>query len=239
MNPKAAKGNYATWISKPRFDYVSSFYKDGYGRFSLNKTIDSEIISDVQHTRKILFVKPHYWILFDELQATKNHDYQLLYHVYPNLKAHVQEKAKVIIGGHSNSPNLLLIPIDSRNMFVELVNGSEKPIQGWHSLDHHHKTASTTVIYKQTNTSSTFFATLLFPAVQRRTLDGVKFERLEVNENRGVAFVIETNQGKDHVMFSDNTQMKTFGAYQNNGRVALIRTDRNDDVVLEFNDLES
>jgi uncharacterized heparinase superfamily protein len=239
MNPKPVKGNYAIWISRPSFDYVSSTYNDGYGQFSLKKPKDPLIIRDVTHTRKILFVKPHYWICVDELHATHNHEYQLLYHISPDLDVRVEKKANVLIEHPSNSPSLQLIPVDSKNVFVELVNGSETPIQGWHSLDHHHKTASTTVIYKQTNTSSTLFATLLFPAEQRWTLDGVMLERLEVNENRGIAFVVESNLGKDHVMFSNNTQLKMFGAYENKGRVALIRTDRNDDIVLEFNDLKS
>ncbi len=239
MKPKPAKGSYATWVSRPKFDYVSSTYNDGYGQFSLNKPKDPIVISDVRHTRKILFVKPHYWILVDELQATKNHDYQLLYHISPDLDARVQKKSEVLIGRHSNSPSLLLIPIDPKNVLVELENGSEKPIQGWHSLDHHHKTAATTVIYKQTNTSSTVFATLLLPAAERQALDGVKFERLEVTEGSGMAFGVETYLGKDHVLFSDNTQLKMFGAYQNNGRVACIRTDQKDDILIEFNDLES
>jgi hypothetical protein len=51
--------------------------------------------------------------------------------------------------------------------------------------------------------------------------------------------LVETNFGKDHVLFSNNTQLKMFGAYQNKGRVACIRTDKKDDIVLEFNDLES
>jgi hypothetical protein len=239
MNPKPAKGNYAIWVSRSKFDYVSSTYNEGYGRFSLKKPKDPIIISDVTHTRKLLFVKPHYWILVDELQATKKHDYQLLYHLSPGLDARVRKKANVLIGRPSNLPKLLLIPIDPKNVLVELVHGSKKPIQGWHSLDHHHKTASTTVIYKQTNKSSTLFATLLLPTEERQALDGVKFEKLEVTEGSGIAFLVESNLGKDHVMFSNNKQLKMFGAYQNKGRVAFIRTDRKDDIVLEFNDLES
>ncbi len=239
MNPKPTRGRYATWVSRPEFDYVSSNYNDGYGRFSLNRPKDPIIISDVRHTRKILFVKPHYWILVDEIQATKNHDYQLLYHIFPDLDVRVQKNAKVLIGHHSNSPNLLLIPIDPTKVLVELLNGSENPIQGWHSLDHHHKTASTTVVYKQKNTSATVFATLLLPAAERQDLDEVKFERLEVIGGSGMAFLVETKFGKDHVLFSNNTQLKMFGAYHNKGRVACIRTDKKDDIVLEFNDLES
>ena len=69
LTPRTALGDYATWISRPDFDYVSASYADGYSLFSLKEPADAQIVRDVTHTRHILFVKPDYWVT-----ALKNTD---------------------------------------------------------------------------------------------------------------------------------------------------------------------
>ncbi len=72
-------------MNRNEFDYAVSEYIDGYGDYALKRPKDPQIVDDVTHTRRGLFVKPNYWILIDELHAKSLHDYQLLFHTTPGL----------------------------------------------------------------------------------------------------------------------------------------------------------
>jgi hypothetical protein len=171
LNPKPTLGDYATWISQTDFDYVESTYTDGYSPFSLQKPEETKIVSDVVHSRRILFVKPDYWVMVDEIQASMLHNYQLLFHTHPEIVASDGKNNEVILGTTSSAAGLHLIPSDPEAVEVSKVSGSETPIQGWYSVGHHHKTASTTVIFERKNVQSTVLATLLYPFPSGETGD--------------------------------------------------------------------
>jgi hypothetical protein len=234
MTPKPAKGNHARWISQLDFDYVNSTYSEGYSRFSLKKPKSPEIIEDVIHKRRILFVKPDYWIMVDEIRAIDLHDYQLLFHTPPEIVVKMEDDQKVILGTESNHTRLCLLPVNSRDIKVQWLCGAEKPIQGWYSMDHHLKVPSTTVIYEKKNCRSTTFATLLYPVETDKNINDISIKPLQVNEGNGMAFKITTNDGIDYVMFSLNNGLKRFGPYESKGIVAAIRTDNRNNIINQF-----
>ena len=234
LNPRPALGDYATWVSQADFDYVAATYNEGYSFFSLKKPNEPAIIKDVIHTRRILFVKPDYWVMVDELRALTPHNYQLLFHTPPEIVVSTGPENKVILGTMPDAACLYLIPAEPHNTKVSWLAGSENPIQGWYSVDHHHKTASVTVIYERENSLSTVLTTLLYPCPAGQTGDEVNIEPLEVSEGKGLAFVVATNCGRDYLMFSQGSSLKKFGPYQSKGIVAGIRTDNNGDVLTQF-----
>jgi len=234
LNPKAALGDYATWISQTDFDYIASSYTDGYGPFSLQKPKGSKIISDVIHSRRILFVRPDYWVMVDEIQASKRHNYQLLFHTHPEIVVSAGENDAVTLGTTSDAASLHLIPADPKEVKVGRLTGSETPIQGWYSVDHHHKTASTAVIFECENAHSTVLTTLLYPFPAGTNDDEVKIEPLEVSSGEGLAYVVSTYRGRDFLMFSQDKALKTFGNYRSKGTVAGIRTNKNGEILTQF-----
>jgi hypothetical protein len=234
MNPKPATGEYATWVNQADFDYVAATYSDGYSFYSLWKPKEAKILKDVAHTRRILFAKPDYWVMVDELQASNPHNYQLLFHAPPELVARVGSDNKVILGTTSEAACLYLIPADPQNIKVGWLTGSENPIQGWYSVDHHHKTPSTVVIYERENSLSTVMTTLLYPCPAGENGDEVRIESLEVSGGEGQAFVVTTNRGSDYLMFSQDDDLKKFGPYQSKGVVAAIRTDSIGHILTQF-----
>lgn len=234
MTPKPALGNYATWTSQSDFDYVSATYNDGYSVFSLQKPKEPVVSNDVTHTRHIIFVKPDYWIMVDEIQASNVHNYQLLFHTPPEMLVNGGAENKVVLGTAPGAAHLYLIPAAPQNVNVRWLAGSETPIQGWYSVDHHHKTPSTVVIYEQENSASTILTTLLYPCSAGQTDDGVNIEPIEVSEGKGLAFVVATKRGSDYLLLSQDDGLKKFGPYQSEGLVAGIRTDKKGDVWAQF-----
>lgn len=234
MNPQPAKGNYATWVSRAEFDYVSSSYSEGYSAFSLKKPANPKIIDDVIHTRRILFVKPDYWIMVDEVQAARSHDYQLIFHTPPEILPIILEDNKVVLTNKSKAARLYLIPANPETIDVHWLKGSKNPIQGWYSLDHHCKTPSATVIFEQKNKSTTVLATLLYPVHFGQTDDELRIEPIEVTGGSGIAFTVITPFGRDYFMFSRDNSVKRFASFQSKGIVAGVRKDRQGNILSQL-----
>lgn len=234
LSPKTAVGNYATWVSQPDFDYLSASYSGGYSPFSFKRPVDAEIISDVIHTRRVLFVKPDYWVIVDELQASRPHNYQLLFHTVPEIVARTGPDNRVILSTAPETTTLHLIPADPRNLGVSFVTGSETPIQGWYSPGSCHKAPATVVIYERENSASTVMATLLYPCPSGQTGDEVGIKPLTVSGGKGLAFVVAIGRGSDYLIFSYDGSLKEFGPYQSSAIVAGVRTGHDGDVLAQF-----
>ncbi len=232
--PRPAPGNYAAWISRPDFDYVAATYTDGYGDFELERPADPAMITDVAHTRRILFVKPDYWLIVDELHASKPHTYQLLFHTMPEITVRSEPDNRVVLTGPGET-SLHVIPAGPGEVTVSCVAGSEAPIQGWYSAGSRHKVPATTVIYDWAGTSSVVFATLLYPCPTAQGNGRVaSLTPLALSSGRGSAYSVVTPRGTDYLMFSPDDSLKQFGPYESRSTLVCIRTDAEQKVVNRF-----
>ncbi|HLF26880.1 MAG TPA: alginate lyase family protein [Anaerolineae bacterium] len=234
LNPQAGPGNHAVWIGQPDFDYVAASYTEGYGVFQLHRPPAAAIVNDVSHTRRILFVKPDYWLMIDELQAAALHTYQLLFHAAPEVAPCFGPEQRVVLGTTPDGPRLYLIPVDTQNLQVSSVTGSEAPIQGWYSTGHLDKVPASVVLYERKGCASTILTTLLYPCAAGQTAEEVSIAPLEVSPGDGLAFVVTTGRGRDYLLLSQNDRAKRFGPYQSSGGVAGVRTDRHGNVLGQF-----
>jgi hypothetical protein len=232
--PQVTAGNDAAWISRPDFDYAAASYADGYGAFSFKKPADAEITDDVIHSRRILFVRPDYWIIVDALQASTPHTYQVLFHTVPEMAARVKAGKEVALSAAPGAATLHLIPAEPQTVRLSCLTGRERPIQGWYSPASRHKTPATAVIYEQGPRASTVITTLLYPHPAGQSSHGVKFEPLEVTGGSGVAYVVTTGHGRDYLLFSDDNSLKRFGPFQSRANVAGVRVDRDDRLLTRF-----
>jgi hypothetical protein len=140
----------------------------------------------------------------------------------------------VVLDRETEASGLYLLPAYPADLTVTCATGSEDPIQGWYSLDHRHKTASTAVIFEQKNVASTVFVTLLYPYPSRKGADAVGIEPLHVAGGNAVAFLVTTPRGQDHLLISRSGGVKQFGPYRSSGLVAGIRLDHNGNMVNRF-----
>ena len=112
------------WLTTPEVDYAEGTYSDGYGP-KVDKT--------VTHTRRVLFVKPHYWIVIDELKPKddKPHVYESLFHL-DAATATVAPDTLVVRTDNPTGGNVAIVPLIRDGLSVDIVKGQTEPVvQGW------------------------------------------------------------------------------------------------------------
>jgi hypothetical protein len=236
LNPKPVSGNHAFWISRDGFDYVESSYSDGYGNFSFQKSKNAELITDVTHTRRILFVKPDYWIVIDEMLAEENHDYQMLFHTLPEINVNLKEDNLIEFVASENGARLCLLPEEPTSWDVSILKGSEAPIQGWYSIDHHKKCPAAAVIFSRQRIGAVTWTTLLYPFPADQKSGEPVIRRLQVSGGNCQAFAVGGPAGVDYLMVSDDNQKKQFGRFESDEKITVVRTDKNGEIINRFGD---
>jgi len=139
------------WSTTERFDYVDGRH-EGYQRLQ----------DPVTHRRRILFVKPHFWLVVDELTAEGQHTYDQYFHFAEGAELN-REHDSAIIGSYPNGVGILVKPLSPDGLRTETSFGSTDPIQGWVSYDYAVKVPAYTVRYSKETTGGARFATLLAP----------------------------------------------------------------------------
>jgi hypothetical protein len=107
------------------FDYVDAEH-DGY----------LHLRHDLMHRRRVLFLRPDYWIIFDELQGRGAHNFDFLFHFAPGVKLFVfgeESRGHVECGARLDDTTLQMFMHASGPLRAEAIYGQPNPIQGWAS----------------------------------------------------------------------------------------------------------
>ena len=84
--------------------------------------------ADIRHRRAVMFVKPGYFLLFDELLGEGTHTYEALFHFMP-YRVLIDPDTRAVRTGRMSPPNLEILPLVK--MTPRLVCGQNDPVQGW------------------------------------------------------------------------------------------------------------
>ncbi|WP_083484999.1 alginate lyase family protein [Paenibacillus ihumii] len=87
------------WISRPAYDYVEGSH-DGYLQ------LDDPVLAD----RRIIFIKPYYWLLVDRFRSKDAHVFRQHFHFVPGV-IDLEEGSLVCLTNHKDEANLLIIPV--------------------------------------------------------------------------------------------------------------------------------
>ena len=88
----------------------------------------ADLDTPVRHRRAVLFVKPDYFVIFDELTGEGRHTYEAFFHFMP-FRLLVDPDTGAVRTGRMNAPNLELLPLV--RMTPRLICGRNEPVQGW------------------------------------------------------------------------------------------------------------
>lgn len=141
------------WHSTPELDFVDAEH-DAYCAGS----------ETIVHRRRILFVKPRYWILVDDLAGTSRHQINLTFQfapmqvtLGPNRWARAQTPAGRV---------LWVGPFTSAAVRTTLKSGELGPIRGWIAPEYGQRQAAPTLTYSASATLPWRILTLLLPDAQ-------------------------------------------------------------------------
>jgi hypothetical protein len=90
----------------------------------------------ITHRRRVIYIRPNYWIVLDELRGTGEHQFDFLYHFGQESKLNVfgdENRGEVDCRGSSGKAGLQLFLYASDSIRADAVCGQQRPIQGWSS----------------------------------------------------------------------------------------------------------
>lgn len=126
------------WRSDDRCDVAMATYDAGYAGLD----------ASVAHRRTVMFVKPDYFQIFDELTGEGRHTYEALFHFMP-YRVLIDPDTGAARTGRMHPPNLEILPLV--RMTPRLVCGQNDPVQGWLAISGQDVPAPV-VIYKKRTT---------------------------------------------------------------------------------------
>ncbi len=198
----------------------SAGYRDLAGRFT--------------HERALIFVRPDYWLLFDEVRDEDGGDatrlVESLFHFMP-LRLQLDRATGRVRTHRQMKPNLELIPLGpGRAPGTAIVCGRHEPVQGWVSLDKENIPAPCVIFSRRTRLPFRMGLALCPYLVGTRA--GVTPRRLRVAGD-ALAYELRREDGSgDLVCYRWGGAGETrFGGYATDGWLALVRRDaRGDDI---------
>lgn len=206
-----AKSKVNYWAGTEKFDYVDGQH-NGYERLT----------DPVTHRRRVCFVKPHFWLVVDDLSAKDEHTYRQYWHFGPEAK--VQQAADLSLKAiYPQGAGILLKPLISGQVDLKHYSGSTDPIQGWVSYDYAVKTPAPAAEYILTRTGLVRLVTLLVPFK-----DSAKDYSLECIEPD--VYRVRSADSEYRIIFSDGMQ-KTIGGFDFDGRMLCAEFDRDGKLV--------
>lgn len=212
-----------TWLSEDDYDYCVSTYEEGYGREG-DKT--------VSHKRRVLFVKPEYWIITDTMTPSDDagHKYESMFHLDADA-AIVDAETNRVETQNTDSSNLAIIPPLNDDVAVDIISGQEEPVvQGWIPAGGYDVRPIPTPIFTKTNKGTTWFVYVFYPTPKGQELPIVAVESLEVRHNDeeysgARAVKISFNDGREHYFLQADSSGKKleFGEFSSDEEFALIK----------------
>jgi len=142
------------WKTSPTID-VAEAEHTAYG----------QLTHPVGHRRRVLWVKPRFWVIVDELEGSGEHEVELRFQFAP-LEVTVAPDLWARARG-ARGHGLLLRPFAKARLTAEVLAGVPSPIQGWVSPDYGLRRAAPTLVYSAVVTRLPLrIATLLYPVEQ-------------------------------------------------------------------------
>jgi Heparinase II/III-like protein/Heparinase II/III N-terminus len=112
-------------FSLPEIDYVDGV-QNGYARKG----------GSVIHRRRLLYIRPSYWIVLDDLHGNGIHDCDFLYHFAPETRLSIlgdEKRGEIDCRAHIRDAGLQILLYASAALHVAVECGRQRPIQGWAS----------------------------------------------------------------------------------------------------------
>jgi Heparinase II/III-like protein len=181
---RKAKTRLLHQFSLPEIDYVEAAH-DGYGHGA----------HGVIHRRRLLYVRPNYWIVLDDLRGSGKHDFDFLYHFASDAHLTVfgeEKRGEIDCRARIGEANLQLLLYASGGVRAEVECGQRRPLQGWSSERYGERHPSPLLCASMRAATPVSMMSFLVPGKQP-----AESRRLQVNSSAAVAALIRDGDADD------------------------------------------
>jgi hypothetical protein len=138
------------WLSTEAFDFADAEH-DAYGRLQ----------DPVRHRRRVVFMKPKYWVIVDDLEGTAEHQVELCFQFAP-MEVTVDPDLWARARGTGGSA-LLIRPFATAAVTAKIHEGEVAPIRGCVSPNYGQREPAPSLVYTTESRLPLRIVTLLFP----------------------------------------------------------------------------
>lgn len=202
------------WVASQTVDVVEASH-DGYRRLP----------EPVTHRRMVLFVKPDYWLVRDELIGTGRHQIDRYFHFAPGTAARNAGVASVEARG-ADGPGLAVVAVEPDLVTLDVLDGGRGPEDGWVAIGYDKRTRAPVIRWRTTAALPLVLHTLLVPFGDAPGEVGVDVRPRE--PGLGARALVVTIGGRRDVLLISGEGAAAAGAgdWTTDARVACVRTGR-------------
>jgi hypothetical protein len=220
-------GRLESWaslpVNGPGFTYLAAV-SDAYQQLG------------VSHRRAVLFVRPHYWLMYDRLSGDgKPHDYRWLGHFQPTQLA-IDPATKAIATATQEGKRLWLIPAQPESFAVEQGTGAIVTREGNEEspFASTRKMAPYISFVRPATREPVAFVVLLYPAETDRKAPvteslTVKEEDQNLSAEEAVGYRVRQGSSDDILALAQSSILRQYGAaadgLRTDGEAAYVRQD--------------
>lgn len=164
------------WISEDAFDFADADH-DAYSYLS----------DPVTHRRRVVFVKPRYWVLVDDLEGAAEHQVALRFQFAP-----MEVTVDRSLWARAKTPGgcgLLIRPFATVPLRADVFKGETDPIQGWVAPDYGQRRPAPVLVYATEARLPLRLVTLLMPTENSAALPPI-VTTLKGNDSRLVGVIL-------------------------------------------------
>jgi hypothetical protein len=158
---QATPAGHFIWKDHPRARLRRALSTETYDLADAEHDAYRDLADPVIHRRRVIFVKPRYCLIVDDLQGTAVHRIEARFQFAP-LKVTIEPNHWVRAYGATGHA-LLIRSFASVPFTIDLVEGSRAPIQGWVSPDYGRRLAAPALVWSAESRLPLRLVTLLLP----------------------------------------------------------------------------
>ncbi|HSF59004.1 MAG TPA: heparinase II/III-family protein, partial [Candidatus Binatia bacterium] len=205
------------------FDYVEASH-NGYRRLA----------QPVVHRRAVVFLKPDYWLIRDELWGEGEHQIDLYFHFTAEVSC--QRDETVVLARSPSGGNLAVFSLEKKDIALESKLDGNEPEDGWLAMSYGKKMQAPVVRYSTKAILPIALNTLLVPFrsdMPDIIVDAIQLAKSSAASDQG--FIVSMGSKKDILVFSSSNHdspVEFHGkGWLTNGRLSCLRLDTQGEIV--------
>jgi glycosyltransferase involved in cell wall biosynthesis len=181
----------------------------------------------VRHTRRVLHVKPDYWVVCDIVTGHGEHELEWWFH-FPPCDAALDDIGRCV--AETPGGPLIIVPL-AASAEARMVKGSTDPIQGWVSEAFERKAEAPALCYSLRAHLPAAAAALIAPGADPTVATLTALENPE-DSPAAQALAVQWQGRRDCILLAPaDRRVRVFGPYASDARAACVREGPSGEVI--------